>query len=415
MKTAKLPKYSLHRATGQAKVRVNGTDHYLGAYGSDDSRARYDKLMAESFGGATTTRAAITVDELCLQYLAYAEVYYRDAAGNPTSEVASLRSAMRHLIRLFGTIKAGDFTPTKLAAVQRAMADAGQCRTGINYQVNRIRRVWRWGVAGELIRSQVYEALRALPALKAGRTKAAEKKPIGPVEQSVVDATLPHLPQVVADMVRLQLLTGCRPGEICSMRPGDIDRSGDVWTYRPASHKTAWRGKERRIFLGPQAQEILLPYLVRPADCFCFSPMESEAKRNEARRAGRQSPMTPSQASREPKDNPKRTPTDRYTKDSYARAIIRACEVAFDMPAELKRRKGETAEAKAERLAKARQWRAENVWRPNRLRHARATMLRKEFGIEGAAVVLGHSELSTAEIYAEKDFAAAERIMAQVG
>jgi integrase len=63
-------------------------------------------------------------------------------------------------------------------------------------------------------------------------------------------------------MVRLQLLTGARPGEICAMRPTNVTRGIDgVWTYRPASHKTEHHGRERRIFIGPQAQEILTPYL----------------------------------------------------------------------------------------------------------------------------------------------------------
>jgi integrase len=44
-------------------------------------------------------------------------------------------------------------------------------------------------------------------------------------------ATIEHLPDVVADMVQLQRLTGARPGEICDIRPGDINRKGDVWEY----------------------------------------------------------------------------------------------------------------------------------------------------------------------------------------
>ncbi len=56
-----------------------------------------------------------------------------------------------------------------------------------------------------------------------------------PVEDSTVEATLPYLSAVVADMIRLQRLTGMRPGEVCAVRPCDVDRSEEVWTYRPAS------------------------------------------------------------------------------------------------------------------------------------------------------------------------------------
>ena len=80
-------------------------------------------------------------------------------------------------------------------------------------------------------------------------------------------------------MVRLQRLTGARPGEICSLRPLDLDTSGDVWRYIPEKHKTSHRGRERIILIGPRGQSILRPYLLRAADAFCFSPQESERKR----------------------------------------------------------------------------------------------------------------------------------------
>jgi hypothetical protein len=43
-----------------------------------------------------------------------------------------------------------------------------------------------------------------------------------------VERTLPHLPPMVADMVRIQRFVGCRPAEVCLLRPADLDRSGDV-------------------------------------------------------------------------------------------------------------------------------------------------------------------------------------------
>ncbi len=34
-----------------------------------------------------------------------------------------------------------------------------------------------------------------------------------------------------------------RPAELCILRPADIDRSGDVWVYRPSDHKTQHHGR----------------------------------------------------------------------------------------------------------------------------------------------------------------------------
>jgi integrase len=81
-------------------------------------------------------------------------------------------------------------------------------------------------------------ALKALAGLKKGRTQARETRPVECVEDSVVEATLPHLPTIVADMVRLQRLTGMRPGEVCSLRPCDVNKTDDVWLYIPDEHKT---------------------------------------------------------------------------------------------------------------------------------------------------------------------------------
>src|SRR5688500_6120670 len=43
----RVPKYGLHKSTGQAVVRVAGKDVYLGKYGTDPSRRRYDDLIRE--------------------------------------------------------------------------------------------------------------------------------------------------------------------------------------------------------------------------------------------------------------------------------------------------------------------------------------------------------------------------------
>lgn len=97
----------------------------------------------------------------------------------------------------------------------------------------------------------------------------------------------------VRAMVRLQLLTGARPSQILEMRPVEIDRSGKVWIYRPAAHKNSWRGSDRSIYLGPQAQAIVLDAL-RPGfqERFLFSPAVAELRRRDRMRAARLTPLT---------------------------------------------------------------------------------------------------------------------------
>jgi integrase len=272
--------------------------------------------------------------------------------------------------------------------------------------VEEIKRVFKWGVSQELVPALVFQALATVPGLRKGRTDASEPQPIGPVATAVVDATLPHLPVVVRDMVRFQLLTGCRPGEVCILRPCDVDRSGDVWAYRPATHKTEHHGRQRVVFIGPQAQEILRSYLLRDAEAYCFTPADSERKRLEARNEARKTPLC---FGNRPGTNRKRCrkmpPGNRYLTGAYANCIRRACDLA-DRKARPQVLNADPSE-KDERIVPR--------WSPNQLRHSKATEVRRQYGLEAVQVILGHAKADVSQIYAERDLSLAERIMREVG
>jgi integrase len=144
-----------------------------------------------------------------------------------------------------------EFGPKRFKQLQEAFVAAGNSRTYVNRNMDIIKSVWKCAVSEELLPPSRYEALRSVPGLRQGRTRAPERPPVKPVSDEVIEATLPHMPGHVADMVRFQRLTGARPGEVCKMKVADIDRSGDVWDYRLAKHKTAHRGKERVVYIGP--------------------------------------------------------------------------------------------------------------------------------------------------------------------
>lgn len=344
-----------------------------------------------------------------MAYLGYAEQHY-SKNGKPTDEVAGIKVALRLLRQRYGKVRAVDFGPLSLKALQNQMVEEGQSRGYINQNTGRIKRIFAWAVGQELIPVAVHQALLRVPGLRKGKTKARETKPVPPVGDEAISRTLPFLSPTISAMVRLQRLIGCRPTEICILRPCDVDRSGGpgaVWIYRPESHKTEHHGHQRRIFIGPKAKMILRPYLNRPDDAYCFSPQESEEARAAERREKRETPMTPSQAKRRPKRNGKRRPGERYTNDSYCRAIRRACEAE----AESRREAAAKAGATAEELKAIKP----EYWRPNQLRHSAATEIREKYGLEAAQVVLGHSKMNTTEIYAEKNAKLAEQVAREVG
>jgi integrase len=282
-----------------------------------------------------------------------------------------------------------------------------------------LKRVFKWGVSEELIKPEVLVGLQSVAGLKRGRSAAYETEPVKPVAQHIVDQTLPYLTKPVAAMVRLQLLTGMRPGEVCAMRGCDLDMSGDVWLYRPPHHKGAYRGLDRVICLGPQAQEIVREFLKLDTQAHLFTPIDSMSDFRARQRAARKTPVQPSQESRA-KRKPKRTAGDRYDTQAYGHAVAKACDFAFPPPAELARLPRESkaawfARLKPDGVAKLKAWQSANRWYPNRLRHAHGTDVRKMFGLEAAQVALGHKDAQITQVYAERDLELARKVALKIG
>lgn len=239
-----------------------------------------------------------------------------------TQEWDSIQYAIEPLNQLYGRTQVRDFGPLALKAIQQQMVTVGLSRGVINSRIAKLKRIFRWAVSEQLAPPSLVVGLGTVAGLQRGRTSARETDPVTPVADEVVEKTLPHLPDVVADMVRFQRLVGCRPGEVCILRPRDVDRSDEIWRYVPASHKMQHRDRQRVIFVGPKAKAVLAPYLLRDADAFCFSPEDTDRKRKAKLRARRKTSVQPSQVDRS-KPSPKRKPGLRYNKSSYGCAILR--------------------------------------------------------------------------------------------
>lgn len=242
--------------------------------------------------------------------------------------------------------------------------------------MSRVRRWVKWCVSEEMMPSSCYESIRCVEPLKAGRTKLTEAEKVKPVDLKCVEAAIAVLPPVVADMVRLQLLTAARPSEICAITPAMVDRSVEIWEINFAKHKTAWRGKLRTIYVGKSGQAILAKYLDRGPDVVCFSPREAMEQRLAKRAADRVTPKNQGNGrgytARARKGIDAYKVAESYTTATYGRAIKHACKKAG--------------------IAN---------WSPNQLRHTRSTEIRKAHGLEASQVILGHSKCDVTQIYAE--------------
>jgi site-specific recombinase XerD len=353
-----------------------------------------------------------------VQYWRWAEEHYRDPEGHPSRELENLKDALRPLRRLYGHSPAKEFGPMALRAVQQEMVQAGLCRSVVNFRVNRVRRAFKWAASFELLPVAVHQALQTVPGLRRGHGKVREAEPIRPVPVELVEVTLPYMPRPVRAMVRLQLLTACRAGEVTVMRGMDLNTSGVVWAYRPHRHKNQHRGQPRVIYLGPQAQEIIRPFLKADLQAYLFSPRDWVEELHAARGAARKTKPTPSELRRRQRRQRRQAPRHaaRYDRRGYRQAVVRACDKAN--AAALKAlaiglaKAGRTPQEIAQALEGKR---PVPRWSPLQLRHAAATAIRAKYGVEAAKVILGHTKVETTQIYAERDLRKAREIMAEIG
>ena len=197
---SQVPKYCLHRASGRAVVRLNGRDHYLGKFDSAESRAQYDRLVAEWLAmrrhaaeGEQNTASSLTVNEVFLAFWDFAQSYYRKN-GQVTGEVACIKFALRDCLELYGSTPAAAFGPLALKAVRQKMVGRNLCRSVINHDIGRVKRMFKWATENELVLPSVFQGLQAVAGLRRGRSAARETEPVRPVAQALIDAVLTHLP-----------------------------------------------------------------------------------------------------------------------------------------------------------------------------------------------------------------------------
>jgi site-specific recombinase XerD len=423
------PSYLEHKQSGRARAvwtDALGVRHFQmlpGPFESPESLTAFAKLKLELAASATgaADNEGLTMAELLAAYMEFAARYYVDADRKPTKELAVLKYAVKPVRELYAHTPAAEFGPLALKAVRRHMIDADLSRALVNRRVGAVKRAFKWAVSEELVPPSVYEALRSVAGLERGRTDAREAEPVGPVDDATVDATLPHLPSHVRAMVELMRHTGMRPGEVCAMTLNQVER-GAVWTYRPARHKTAYRGRGRAIPLGPKARAVLSAFLagrVLEPDEPIFSPRRARDERFAEMRANRKCKVQPSQQDRK-KAKPRRMPTAKYTPGAISHAVAVACNHAFPAPAPLCQRGEETAAVWKARLndeqkAHLAEWQRAHRWHPYQLRHAFATAVRKGHGLEAAQVLLGHARADVTQVYAERNEELAAAVAAKIG
>jgi hypothetical protein len=180
--SVRTPSYRLHKPSGQAVATIDGRDHYLGKWNTPQSRAEYDRLIAEwlangrRLSGPEASAGDHTVTEVILAFDKYAERRY-PLSGR---ELESFRLALQPLRDLYGHTPVRNFGPKALKAVQQHMLELGWCRNVINRRIGRIKTVFRWAESEELVPASTSHALQTVRGLPKGMPGVRETSPTEP-------------------------------------------------------------------------------------------------------------------------------------------------------------------------------------------------------------------------------------------
>jgi integrase len=222
------------------------------------------------------------------------ELFFRYNPKVSKSESYTIKQAFGILRGMFpddqpkpdtATFKVGYFVK-----FQKHLVDLGYATIQINRLFYSVKRVFAWGGKPQfdldtwdklppIVRSEFLVDMNAIePVTDEGK----KNPPRVDVPAEVVTAVFPFVTETVADMLRLQLLTGMRPKELCAMKAGSIKRTkeefaeygqlfdGENWIYVLPKHKTEKYIGTKAIPLGKDEQKILTKYLNQPLDSFLF-------------------------------------------------------------------------------------------------------------------------------------------------
>ena len=185
---AREPGYCLHKPSGKAYVNLGGKVHYLGVYGTEESKEKYRAIKAEWLSnrnvGVFVPSTGPNMAEVVMAYLDHAESYYSES-----TEYVNLELACRPISSLYASLNARDFGVVQFRACRDWwLSDPKRSRQYVNKQSKRLLRVIKWGVGQGMVPPAVHQACQCVEPLKAGRTAAPETERITCVPQSLVDA-----------------------------------------------------------------------------------------------------------------------------------------------------------------------------------------------------------------------------------
>jgi integrase len=352
-----IPSLRHHRHTRQAYCELDGKRHYFGRFGSREAKLRYDALVAD--------------------WLANGRMLPEDPNDFP-SPISIAELVALYLPRCQEYYKDADGnSTTTLPEVRLALRDLKSLYGPLAVDqfgprlLAEIRSRW---VAKNLSLSTVN-----------GRVAIVRRLFRWGISQEQVPVTVHQA---------LETLENLKPGR-CPVKPAKVVEA------------VRWEDVEATLPYLPKPLQAVVPCNGTAApealrSC-SFAPVTSTApapsgkhRLSVTRRSTVESYAPSTSASRHRQSCVHSSCVHSYEHDAYRRAVTRACAKAISTAA---------AESKPK----------PNRWHPHQLRHALATRVREQFGLEAAQATLGHSRASVTEIHAKVNEARAVEVAASIG
>lgn len=412
--------YAIVRFTIDGKRKI----FYLGAWNSPEAESKYRQLATLYYSGELESNS-VSKSNLAIEYLY--DKFLDTIEGKRDSDSNNYRRAMRYAIECFGdNLAIGDFSDDTRAigiltryqsyllsiAGEERYAYSGFYKSGrragmprkikIKREwtytgINRLVKYWlsllRWGCRQGII---PFNVLRVADELFPLTAKSGLKR--APAAQTVEDSTLkaimPFMTPTLREMIQIQRGTGMRAIEICELRVGDIDQSGERWKVKTQRHKTERFCRNRYFSFSLEETELLRRRIDgKSPEAFVFSQKESFQEYYEMIRAGRKTPVYKQERAHEKKVARVRLNRfhDYFTEKSYGQsvrtAIRRARKAGVECP----------------------------DFAPKDIRHAAYTAYSAKYGVELASKNAGHTSPRMADVYDHSLALAADKLASERG
>lgn len=266
-----VPTHCHHKASGRSYIVWNGTEIYTGISGSIEAAETYARMVSNILSvGEPCPKSGIdtriTVAKLAIKYLEHVK---RNKPPDSDEDKAIAR-VVRDMAAM--DYPAEKFSPARLTELIQSWIDKPLALTTVNMKHNYVLVMFRWGAQMDLVSSLVWSSLKTVPKIKPGRSAAKQPKKIQPVPNEVVESILSHCQPRIAAVLKMQIYTGMRCGEVLRMTMAEIH--GNI--YAPYKHKNRFRNKDRTIYLGPKAMELIEKWKTDDPHALLFTAMTSD-------------------------------------------------------------------------------------------------------------------------------------------